>query len=413
MNDVYRGRSEVIPDRPDTLARRHHIDKQLKPQKARHLGGRLIALGGFLLLAGGLSLGAWAHYSRQRQVMAAAKQERDFVPSVRVATVEASPGTFSVTLPGTTAAFADANIYAHVSGYISKRDVDIGDRVKKGQQLALIDPRSYQAALDQAKASLAHDQGVLAQARMDLARYQTLEAQRSIAAQTSQDQVYVVQQDEGTVKLDQANVEMAQLNLQYTRIVAPFDGVITQRNIDIGDLVQADATSGTFMFTVMRSDVVRVQLYVPQSEAIGLAPGVDAVFRVPEIPDRTFPGKVTRTADALQPGTRTLLTEVDVPNPDGALSAGIYGTVELHVPRKSPSFSVPAEAIIFDRNGMQVAVAHDGRAKIRKIGVTRDLGTRVEVNTGVKAGDRVILNPPVNLVDGSKVEVRTDATADR
>lgn len=410
MNDYTS--QDAILERPDTLARRRQIDKRRKRQRRRRWGGRLLALFGFLLLAGGLSLGAFRHYARQQEVMATATAQRDFVPTVTVATVAASPGIVSLTLPGTTAAFAAANIYAHVSGYISKRDVDIGDHVKKGQELALIDPRPYQAALDQAKAKLAHDQGVLAQAQMDLARYQRLEAQRSIAAQTSQDQVYVVQQDEGTVKLDQANEETARLNLQYTRLAAPFDGVITQRNIDVGDLVQADATSGTFMFTVMRSDVVRVQLYVPQSEAIGLAPGVDAVFRVPEMPDRPFPGKVTRTADALQPGTRTLLTEVDIPNPDGALTPGIYGTVELQIPRKSPSFSVPAEAIIFNRNGTQVAVAHNGRVDIRKVGVTRDLGTRVEVNTGVEAGDQVILNPPVNLVDGSPVRVRTAEAGD-
>lgn len=409
MNDYTS--QDAILERPDTLARRRQIDKRLKRQKRRRRGGRLLALFGFLLLAGGLALGAFRHYARQQEVMATATAQRDFVPTVTVATVAASPGIVSVSLPGTTAAFAAANIYAHVSGYISKRDVDIGDHVKKGQELSRIDPRPYQAALDQAKAKLAHDQGVLAQAQMDLARYQRLEAQRSIAAQTSQDQVYVVQQDEGTVKLDQANEEMARLNLQYTRLAAPFDGVITQRNIDVGDLVQADATSGTFMFTVMRSDVVRIQLYVPQSEAIGLAPGVDAVFRVPEMPDRPFPGKVTRTADALQPGTRTLLTEVDVPNPDGALSPGMYGTVELKIPRKSPSFSVPAEAIIFNRNGTQVAVAHNGKVDIRKVGVTRDLGTRVEVNTGVEAGDQVILNPPVDLVDGSPVRVRTDGAA--
>lgn len=409
MNDYTS--QDAILERPDTLARRRQIDKRLKRQRRRRRGGRLLALFGFLLLAGGLALGAFRHYARQQEVMATATAQRDFVPTVTVATVAASPGIVSVSLPGTTAAFAAANIYAHVSGYISKRDVDIGDHVKKGQELSRIDPRPYQAALDQAKAKLAHDQGVLAQAQMDLVRYQRLEAQRSIAAQTSQDQVYVVQQDEGTVKLDQANEEMARLNLQYTRLAAPFDGVITQRNIDVGDLVQADATSGTFMFTVMRSDVVRIQLYVPQSEAIGLAPGVDAVFRVPEMPDRPFPGKVTRTADALQPGTRTLLTEVDVPNPDGALSPGMYGTVELKIPRKSPSFSVPAEAIIFDRNGTQVAVAHNGKVDIRKVGVTRDLGTRVEVNTGVEAGDQVILNPPVDLVDGSPVRVRTDGAA--
>jgi multidrug efflux pump subunit AcrA (membrane-fusion protein) len=120
-------------------------------------------------------------------------------------------------------------------------------------------------------------------------------------------------------------------------VVAPFDGVITQRNIDVGSLVQADATSGTFMFTLMHSDVMRIQLYVPQDEAFGVAPGTQAVVRVPEMPGRDFPGTVTRIADALQPGSRTLLTEIDVPNPDHALSPGVYCNVELKIPRKTPS----------------------------------------------------------------------------
>jgi RND family efflux transporter MFP subunit len=194
-------------------------------------------------------------------------------------------------------------------------------------------------------------------------------------------------------------------------VVAPFDGVITQRNVDVGSLVQGNATSGTFMFQIMQQDVIRVSAYVPQDAAFGVAPGIDAIVRVPEIPDREFPGKVTRIADALQPGTRTLLTEVDIPNPDGALSPGIYCTIEFHIPRKTPSLSVPADALIFDRNGMQVAVVSNGRAKIRKVGVKRDMGTQVEVDSGVKAGEQVILNPPVSLADGSKVQVRTEVAA--
>jgi RND family efflux transporter MFP subunit len=134
---------------------------------------------------------------------------------------------------------------------------------------------------------------------------------------------------------------------------------------------------------------------------------------VPELPDREFPGKVTRIADALQSGTRTLLTEIDIPNPDGALRTGIYCTIELHIPRKTPSLLVPADAIIFNRNGMQVAVANNGKAEIRKVGVKRDLGTRVEVDSGVKAGDQVILNPPVTLADGSKVQVRPEVPLPR
>jgi hypothetical protein len=140
-----------------------------------------------------------------------------------------------------------------------------------------------------------------------------------------------------------------------------------------------------------------------------VAPGIDAVVRVPELPGREFPGKVTRLADALQPGTRTLLTEIDIPNPDGALSPGIYCTIEFHIPRKTPSLSVPADAIIFNRNGMQVAVVRNGKAEIRKVGVKRDLGTRVEVDTGIEAGDQVILNPWVTLVDGSMVQIRQSA----
>jgi RND family efflux transporter MFP subunit len=165
------------------------------------------------------------------------------------------------------------------------------------------------------------------------------------------------------------------------------------------------------MFEIMQQDVIRVWVYVPQESAFGVAPGIDAVVRVPELPDHEFPGTVTRIADALQSGTRTLLTEVDLHNPDGALSAGIYCTVELKIPRRTPSLSVPADALIFNRNGTQVAVVNNGKAEIRKVRVTRDLGTRVEVNSGIKAGDQVILNPPINLLDGSKVQPRPETAA--
>src|SRR4051794_2674578 len=163
------------------------------------------------------------------------------------------------------------------------------------------------------------------------------------------------------------------------------------------------------MFTIMQSNVIRTQVFVPQDQAFGLAPGVDAVVHVPEIPGRTFPGKVTRIADALQPGTRTLLTEIDIPNPDGALTPGIYCLVELHVPHNTPTFTVPSNAIIFNREGLQVAVIDGGVARIRKISVARDLGTQVEVRDGVKQGDQVILNPAVDLEDGGKVEAQPAA----
>jgi RND family efflux transporter MFP subunit len=158
---------------------------------------------------------------------------------------------------------------------------------------------------------------------------------------------------------------------------------------------------------VLRRDIIRTQVYVPQGQTSGLAPGVDAVVRVPDNPGETYPGKVTRTADALQPGTRTLLTEIDIPNPDGALQPGTYCFVELHIPRRTPALLVPAEAIIFNRNGLQVAVVENGVAHIRKVSVARDLGTQVELRDGVKQGELVILNPPVDLVDGSKVQTQS------
>jgi RND family efflux transporter MFP subunit len=151
---------------------------------------------------------------------------------------------------------------------------------------------------------------------------------------------------------------------------------------------------------------LRIQLYVPQDEAFGVTPGVDAIVRVPEIPGRDFPGTVTRIADALQPGTRTLLTEIDVPNPDHALTPGVYCTVELKIPRKTPSLIVPSDAIVFNSSGLTVAVVENGVARFHKITVARDFGTTVEVTAGVKDGDQVILNPAVNLSDGQKVKIR-------
>jgi RND family efflux transporter MFP subunit len=214
---------------------------------------------------------------------------------------------------------------------------------------------------------------------------------------------------QSNVNAQQSQIAVLQQQKDYQKVVAPFDGVVTQRNIDVGSLVQADATTGTFMFTVMQTEMIRTQVYVPQDQAFGVAPGVEAVVRVPEMPNRSFPGKVTRIADALEPTTRTLLTEIDVPNPDGALPSGIYCAVELHIPRKVPGLIVPADAIVFNADGLRVAVVDKGIVRFRNVAVTRDFGTTVEVNDALRPGDQVILNPPVDLADGSKVEAEAEA----
>jgi RND family efflux transporter MFP subunit len=391
-----------------------------QPHASRRSGGRMLGLGVLLVLAGALGFGAWGSYAQYREVAAASEQRRDLVPRVRTATVRPSDATLTVSLPATTLAFSTANIFARASGYVDKRKVDIGDRVKEGQVLAEIAAPELDHQIAQAEATLGQLDAALkqAQANRDLAqvtwdRDKPLVEKGWVTAQQGTVDVQTLKAREAAVGVAESNVAAQQAQLKvlrqqkaYQRVVAPFDGIITQRNIDVGSLVQADAVNGTFMFTIMQSNVIRTQVYVPQDQAFGLQPGVDAVVRVPEIVDRTFPGKVTRIADALQPGTRTLLTEVDIPNPDGALAPGIYCTIELHIPRKVPALLVPADALIFNRDGLQVAVIEDGVAHVRKITIGRDLGKEVEVRDGLKAGDRVILNPSVDLAEGSKVEAR-------
>ena len=413
----------ILNSELDTSADRAKKSEQLGVGSRRWVG-RLSILGAALALATALVSGAWSHYEQQRQVIATAEQSRDLVPQVRVAAVRPSSGTEIVSLPATTSAFSAANIFARASGYIDKREVDIGDRVKAGQLLAEIVAPELDHQIAQAEATLGQLKAALqqAQANRELAKVTwdrdgPLVKEGWVTAQQGTIDVQTLKAQEAAVSVAQANVVAEDAQLQvlhqqklYQRVVAPFDGVITQRNIDIGSLVQADATTGTFMFTIMQGNVIRTQVFVPQDEAFGLKPGIDAVVHVPEIPDRTFPGKVTRIADALQPGSRTLLTEIDIPNPDGVLTPGIYCTIELHIPRKTPSFTVSADAVIFNAGGLQLAVVENGAVHLRKVSVVRDLGQEVEINSGVKAGDQVILNPAVDVVDGSKVRVRGPAT---
>ncbi|MEH2563738.1 efflux RND transporter periplasmic adaptor subunit [Bradyrhizobium sp. AZCC 2289] len=408
---------------PLDIERTLETDKKIgaAPRRAgrRRWTGWLPVLGLVLLLVTALAFGAWNHYEQHRQVIATAEQSRDLVPEVRVVSAQPGDSIQIVSLPATTSAFAAANVFARASGYLAKREVDIGDRVMEGQLLAEIVAPELDHQISQAEATLGQLKAALqqAEANRELAqvtwdRDSSLVSKGWLTAQQGSIDTQTLKAREAAVAVAQANVVAEEAQVQvlhqqkiYQRVVAPFQGVITQRNVDIGSLVQADATSGTFMFTIMQGNVIRTQVFVPQDQAFGLRPGIETVVHVPEIPNRTFPGKVTRIANALQPGSRTLLTEVDIPNPDGALSPGIYCTIELHIPRKTPSFKVSADAIIFNEAGLQVAVVENGVVHLRKVTIVRDLGKEVEVNSGVKQDDQVILNPAVDLVDGSKVRV--------
>ncbi len=383
--------------------------------------GRLMfGLGVLALLGGGVGYGAWRHHQVNQEVTATAEQHRSFVPTVRVVPVKSSGVKVAATLPGSTEAFEAANIYSRTSGYVAKRYVDIGDHVKAGELLAEITAPELDHEISQAQATLTQNEATLhqVQANMELAKVTwgrdiKLLDQGWITRQQGDQERLNLQAQQAAVAVAQANIMAQQAQLMvlnqrkaYQRVVAPFDGIVTQRNIDNGSLVQADATGGTSMFTLMHSDVIRIQLYVPQDQAFGLKPGVEGTVRVPEMPGVTFRGTVTRVASALQPGTRTLQTEIDVPNPDGVLTPGTYCEVELQIPRKTQSLIVPSEALIFNRNGLSVAVVENGVVHIRKIVEVHDLGTSIEVSDGVKEGDQLVMNPPVNLMDNQPVTVR-------
>jgi RND family efflux transporter MFP subunit len=376
-----------------------------------------------LLLAGALGFGMWQHSHARAEVTATAEQRRNLVLNVRVVPVQANDAMVMAKLPGSTEAFEAADIYARISGYIAKRHVDIGDHVKAGQVLAEISAPELDYQIAQAQANIVQNQAALNQAQANReiasvtwARDSKLLDKGWVTKQRGDTERLNLQAQEAAVAVSQANIKAQQAQLDvllqhkaYQRVVAPFDGVVTRRNVDNGSLVQADTTGGMPMFTLMHSDVIRIQTYVPQDRAFGLAPGAEATVRVPEMPGLELHGTVTRVANALAPGTRTLQTEIDVANPDGVLTPGTYCEVELQIPRKTASFIVPSEAVIFNRNGLNVAAVENGVVRLRKLTVVRDRGTSIEVSDGVASGDRVILNPPVDLVDGQAVNSHTVA----
>jgi RND family efflux transporter MFP subunit len=421
-----------VPDDPRALDRQAadltpplRSDVAAPPADHRSRVGRRLLGFGALLLAAGLAIGVQQHYRQHLEVAAAAEEQRDFVPRVRVAAVQASPDIHKVVLPATTTAFEAANIFARASGYVVQRSVDIGSRVRAGDLLAVISAPELDHQIVQAQATLAQNEATLRQteANRELAAHNwgrdAVLVRQGWATQQQGDtdrlnlaaQTQAADAGAATIKAQQAQIEVLQQQKAYQRVVAPFDGVITQRNIDVGSLVQADATSGTFMFVIAHGNIMRIQLFVPQEAAVGVKPGVTAIVRVAEIPGHPFPGQVTRIADALDPGTRTLPTEIDVPNADGELSPGMYSTVELQIPRKTPSLIVPDAAVVFDAQGVYVFAVESGVVRQHQITEIRDLGTEMEVSEGVKAGDLVVVNPPVDLEDGKKVKIRIGDTA--
>ena len=388
-----------------------------------------------LAVAGLLGWGAWGHYERAAEASQTQQQTQDFVPNVRTAIAKRLDGPVKFTLPGTVAAFDQATIFARATGYISERRVDIGSHVHKGDRLVLISAPDLDQQLAQANAQLSQQKAALAQANAQVlsANSSTNLAQVTNGrTSTLANQGWETRQNADTTRLNlassrsnlaasQAAVQVAQANIAaqfatlqrlqelvgFEDVRAPFDGIVTARNVDVGDLVSADS-GGKVMFTLARTDTVRVAVDVPQSGAIGVVDGLEAKVHVQELPDRVFEGKVARSSNALALGSRTMQAEADVPNPDGTLRPGLYVTVDIGIPRTTPGVVIPSEAIIFNGQGLRVAVVQpDNTIRMQDVTIYRDFGTSVELHGGLKGGEKLVLSPPVELADGNRVKADT------
>jgi RND family efflux transporter MFP subunit len=387
-------------------------------ERQRRRIARAIGLGALATVALSVAFGTWTHSSRSAAAVGVLETRKNAVPNVLTMTAKEDKGPRTIELPGNMAAFDNATLFARATGYISVRNVDIGSKVHKGDVLALIAAPDLDQQLDQAKAQLVQLQAAVeqAQANADLGRVTNARTSRLVAQgwnsqqQGDQDRLQFASQT-AALAVARANVVAQQAVVNrlvqltgFEQITAPFDGVITSRFIDVGSLVTADVASGTPLFSIARTDVLRVQVYVPQTDYFGIKDGDRATVTVPELPDRVFEGKVARNARALAAGTRTLLTEVDVDNKDGTLTAGLYGIVHLQVRRPNPVVLIPSQAVIFNKDGLSAAVISNGKVELRKLELESDNGSNVEVRTGLKPGDRVILSPPTNVTDGMRVQ---------
>jgi len=334
------------------------------------------------------------------------------VPIVKTITPADRRAGNNLVLPGSVQAFNSAPIYAQVSGIVQKWYVDIGTPVKAGQLLAQIDPRTYQAALDQAKGQLARDAANLANAKVDLGRYQSLASQNAISNQQVATQQSVVAADAGVVQADRAAVEQASINLGYTRIVAPFDGTVISRSIDIGNFVAVGNASLTPLFTVADESRLRVYVRVPQSYSADIQQGSAASFSVPEYPQRSFTATVDANSGAVDPASGSVLVQLLADNSDYLLKPGAYAEVHFNLHTNAVAMQVPSSALIFRDSGMAVAtVARDSKVAIKHVTIAHDLGTSVEIASGVDPSDRIIDNPPDSLRPGDTVQVANGAPA--
>jgi RND family efflux transporter MFP subunit len=327
------------------------------------------------------------------------------VATVNVMTPKAAPKDQQLSLPGTVASWQDAQIYARTTGYVAKWYVDIGARVKKGQLLADLDTPDVDNQLLQGKAQMRTDEANMNFAKITADRFEKLVAQGLVATQTGDQDVAQYRADVATVEADAANVAHLQNLEDFKHIIAPFDGVITQRNLDIGALIDAGST-GSNLFLIADTSKLRVYVDVPETFAGSVSIGMPAQVSLNTYGAKPVTGTVARTADALDPTTRTLRTEIDIDNASQVLVPGVYANVKLGVSTSTHNYTVPSNTLLFRGEGLRVAVVDDQQhVHLQPVTLGRDFGSTVEVTEGLQDHDRIVISPPDSMYEGQQVNI--------
>jgi RND family efflux transporter MFP subunit len=371
----------------------------------------IIACAILLLFAGILAYGISSRLRHDATVRAETTQMS--LPSVSVATPERSAQLQEIVLPGNVQPFTSAPIYARTNGYLKTWYADIGAHVKKGQLLAVIETPEVDQQLQQSRSNLATSEANLKLSEITKNRYQGLLATHAVAQQDVDNAVGTYNANKSIVDANQANVNQLGTLQSFEKVYAPFDGIITARNTDVGQLISAGNSGSvkTDLFHISQPGKLRVYVNVPEQYSQAATPGLTADLTLAEFPGRKFQGKLVRTSASINYATRTLLAEIDVNNPTGELLTGSYTQVHLKVPGQTSSYLVPVSALIFRAHGLQVAVVKNGAAVLMPVTPGRDYGEKIEIMSGLQAGDTVIVSPPDSLVSGQKLQVvQTDAT---
>lgn len=370
-------------------------------------------LAGIVLLAfGGIVIyGLLARLGRAHAVSAETAQLA--VPSVSIVSPRHSAPAEEIVLPGNVQPFISSPIYARTNGYVKTWYADIGAHVRKGQLLAVIETPEVDQQLAQSRSNLATAQANLKLAEITRTRYMGLLSTHAVAQQDADNAEGTYNANKAIVEADQANVRQLETLQSFEKVYAPFDGIITARNTDIGQLINSgnSGNTKTDLFHVSQPGKLRVYINVPEQYSKAAAPGLTANLTLAEFPGRQFQGKLVRTSNSINFTTRTLTAEVDVDNPSGELLTGAYTEVHLKVPGQTSSYLVPVSTLIFRSQGLQLAVVNNGNVALTPVTPGRDFGEEIEIVSGLKGDESVIVSPPDSIVNGQKVQVVQTAAA--